>query len=184
MGRTNFIRWWCFFEGIAVDPNSSYKEDRFIFGAYHPGKVIELFKFTPISVNSPFVFYGERDTKGYEGQFESIGLYGTVPCGNSHIITQDAEIARGNVDLEIRELEARIKRYKESIMDDIGREFYDNTIATRKTLTQTTLRSYEGRGFTLEEYEELRKEFEPVNERIMQRTEEEVKKLVKKTPQN
>lgn len=107
-----------------------------------------------------------------------------MPCGNSHIITQDAEIARGNVDLEIRELEARIKRYKESIMDDIGREFYDNTIATRKTLTQTTLRSYEGRGFTLEEYEELRKEFEPVNERIMQRTEEEVKKLVKKTPQN
>lgn len=107
-----------------------------------------------------------------------------MPCGNSHIITQDAEIARGNVDLEIRKLEARIKRYKESIMDDIGREFYDNTIATRKTLTQTTLRSYEGRGFTLEEYEELRKEFEPVNERIMQRTEEEVKKLVKKTPQN
>ena len=49
------------FEGIVVDPNSSYTEDRFIFGVYHPEKVIELFKFTPIDVSAPFVFHGKRD---------------------------------------------------------------------------------------------------------------------------
>ena len=55
------------FEGIVVDPKSSYTKDRFIFGVYHPDKVIELFKFTPVSVSNPFVFHGKRDAKGYDG---------------------------------------------------------------------------------------------------------------------
>lgn len=171
-----------FFEGIVIDPNSSYTEDRFVFGAYFPGRVLELFKFTPISVTSPFVFYGERDAKGYGGHFKSIGLFGSVPCGTSFITTQNVEMTRESVAEETKNLENRIQRYKENIMDDIGREFYDNTIATRKTLTQTILRNYEGRGFTLEEYEELRREFEPINERVMQKTDEAAKKLVKQKP--
>lgn len=31
------------FEGIVVDPNSFYTEDRFIFGVYYPGKVVNYF---------------------------------------------------------------------------------------------------------------------------------------------
>ena len=172
------------FEGIVVDPSSSYTEDRFIFGVYYPGKVVELFKFTPLSVSAPFVFHGRRDAKGYEGQFETIGLFGTMPCGTSHIITQYAEVARGNVDEEAKVLEAKIQRYKSSIIDKSGQEFYDNTIAIRKTMTQSVFRNYEGKGFTSEEIDELREEFEPVNEKVIKATEEDVKKLVKQMPKD
>ena len=55
------------FEGIVVDPKSSYTEDRFIFGVYHPDKVIELFKLTPINISSFFVFHGKKSEKGYDG---------------------------------------------------------------------------------------------------------------------
>lgn len=170
------------FEGIVVDPNSSYKEDRFIFGVYHPTKVIELFKFTPINISSPFVFHGKRDAKGYEGQFETIGLFGPTPCGVSHIITQDAELTRGNIDLEVQELQAKIQRYKDSIMDEIGKSFYDNSIAMRNSMCQIILRNYEGRGFTAEESQQIMEECQPVNDRVMQSTTEEVKRLVKTMP--
>lgn len=172
------------FEGIVVDPNSSYKEDRFIFGVYHPTKVIELFKFTPINISSPFVFHGKRDAKGYEGQFETIGLFGPTPCGVSHIITQDAELTRGNIDLEVQELQAKIQRYKDSIMDEIGKSFYDNSIAMRNSMCQIILRNYEGRGFTAEESEKIMEECQPVNDRVAQATVEEAKRLVKTMPKN
>ena len=169
------------FEGIVVDPNSSYKEDRFIFGVYYPEKVIELFKVTPISVNAPFVFHGKRDAKGYDGQFETIGLFGAMPCGNSHIITQYVETVRQGIEEESQKLEAKIQRYKDNIMDEPGKEFYENTFAMRRTMVESILRNYEKRGFTQEEIDELREEFEPVKDRVMQSTEEEVKRLVKKT---
>lgn len=172
------------FEGIVVNPSSSYTEDRFVFGVYHPEKVVELFKFTPLSVSAPFVFHGKRDAKGYEGKFEAIGLFGTTPCGNSHIITQYAEMTRGNVDDEVKTLETKIQRYKFSIMDETGQEFYDNTIAMRKNMTQSVLRNYEGKGFTSKEMDELREEFEPVNKRVIKATEEDVKRLVKQMPKD
>ena len=100
------------FEGIVNDPTSPYTGDRMVFGIYHPTKVIELLKISPANVSDPFVFRGQRDAKGYEGQFEAIGLFGATPCGVSHIITQDAELNRGNVDLEVQELQSKIKRYK------------------------------------------------------------------------
>ena len=172
------------FEGIVVDPSSSYTEDRFIFGVYHPTKVIELFKFTPIEVSAPFVFHGNRDAKGYEGQFEAIGLFGATPCGVSHIITQDAELNRGNVDLEVQELQSKIKRYKDTIMDETGKSFYDNSIAMRSSMCQIILRNYEGRGFTAEESQKIMEECQPVNDRVAQATEEEAKRLVKTMPKN
>lgn len=172
------------FEGIVVDPNSSYKEDRFIFGVYHQGKIIELFKFTPIDVSAPFVFHGTRDAKGYDGQFETIGLFGSMPCGVSHLITQDAELVRGNVDSEKAELEAKIQRYKNSIMDEVGKEFYNNSIAMRNSMCQIILRNYEGRGFSSEESQKIMEECQPVNDRVMDATEQEVKRLVKKMPKD
>ncbi len=167
------------FEGIAVDPNSSYTGDRFIFGVYYPEMVIELFKFTPLSVNAAFVFHGKRSVKGYDGQLETIGLLGTMPCGNSHIITQYAETVRQGIDEESQKLEVKIQRYKGTLMDETGKEFYENSIAMRRTMTESILRNYEGRGFTQEEIVELREEFEPVKERVMQSILEEAKSLVK-----
>ena len=93
-------------------------------------------------------------------------------------------MARGNVDEEARVLETKIQRYKSSIIDEAGQEFYNNTIAMRKTMTQSVLRNYEGQRFTLEEIDELREEFEPVNERVMRATEEEAKRLVKQMPKD
>lgn len=172
------------FEGIVVDSNSSYKKDRFIFGVYHPTKVIELFKFTPVDVSAPFVFHGTRDAKGYDGEFETIGIFGSMPCGVSHIITQDAELARGNVDSEIDELKFKIQNYKDNTMDEVGKSFYDNSIAMRNSMCQIILRNFEGRGFTAEESQQIMEECQPVNDRVMQATEEEAKKLVKKMPKN
>lgn len=168
------------FEGIVVDPNSSYTEDRFIFGVYNPEKVIELFKFTPIDVNSPFVFHGSRDAKGYCGEFETIGLFGTMPCGVSHIITQDAELNGGNIDLETQELQNKIQRYKSNIMDEPGKEFYNYLIGMRNSMCQIILRNHEGRGFSAEKSSKVMEECQPVNDRVMQATEEEDKRLVKK----
>ncbi len=170
------------FEGIVVDPKSSCTKERFIFGVYHPDKVIELFKFTPVSVSNPFVFHGKRDVKGYDGEFELIGLFGPSPYGVSHIITQDAELARGNVDKEIEELKSRIQNYKNNTMDEVGKSFYDNSIAMRNSMCQIILRNYEGRGFTAEESQRIMEECQPVNDRVMQSTTEEVKRLFKTMP--
>ena len=168
------------FEGIVVDPYSSYTEDRFIFGVYYPEKVIELYKFSPFEVSSPFVFHGKRGVKGYDGEFETIGLFGPTYCGVSHIITQYVESVRGNTYAETNELEKRIQRYKQSIMDEIGKEFYDNSIAVRNSLCQIILRNYEGREFTFEEIQQIMEECQPVNDRIINATEEETKRYVKK----
>lgn len=172
------------FEGIVVDSNSLYTEDRFVFGVYHPEKIIELFKFTPIDVSSPFVFHGKRDAKGYDGEFEAIGLFVTMPCGVSHIITQYAESVRENTEVEIDELEKRIQRYKQSIMDETGKEFYNNSIAMRNSMCQIILRNFEGRGFTSEETQQIMEECQPVNDRVMTATEEEAKRFVKKMSKN
>lgn len=172
------------FEGLVVDPNSSYKEGRFVFGVYHPEKTIELYKFTPISVSSPFVFHGNRDAKGYDGQFEAIGIFGSEPCGVSHIITQDAELARGDVSEEAAELEARIQDYKDTTMDDVCRTFYNNSVAMRNSLCKIILRNYEGTGFSDEEIEAIMEECQPINQRVLEETAETAKVYVKEKSKN
>ena len=167
------------FEGIVVDQNSSYTEDRFIFGVYHPEKVIELFKFTPTNISYPFVFHGKREDNGYSGQFETIGLFGTMPCGISYIITQYPEVVKENTEIETDELKKKIQRYKQSIMDETGKEFYNNSIAMRNSMCQIILRNYEGRGFNSEETQQIMEECQPVNDRVMTATEKEAKRLVK-----
>lgn len=83
------------FLGIVKDPSSmSYTDDRFVFGVYYPGKVIRLFKWTPTSYSSPFVFHGKKSDDGYQGEFEVIELYGSMPFGVSRIITQEADKVR------------------------------------------------------------------------------------------
>ena len=171
------------FEGVVVDKPSSYKEDRFVFGVYYPRKVIDLYKFTPINMSAPFIFHGEKQVNGYDGQFNVIGLFSTMPCGNSRIVTKEVDLIRPQrIEEEIQKLETKIQRYKNTIMDETGKEFYENTIAMRKTMVESVLRNYEGRGFTQKEIDVLSGEFIPVNDGVMQSTEDEVKRLVKKMP--
>lgn len=108
------------FEGIVVDQNSSYTGDRIVCGLYYPGKAIELFKLAPPSVSVPFVFHGEKNDKGYEGQFEAIGRLGVIPYGRCRIITRSIEDTRGNVDEETKALEERIQKCKYGMMDEFG----------------------------------------------------------------
>lgn len=171
------------FEGVVKDVSSSYTEDRFVFGVYHPGKVIQLFKWTPTSYSSPFVFNGSIAEEGYDGEFEVIELMGTIPYGVSRIITEEASLVRDVTDSEIEEVRGRIDRYKSSIMDDIGREFYDNSIAMRNSMCQIILRNYQGEGFTGEECKAIMEECEPVTQRVYAATEAAIKQYVKEMPE-
>lgn len=168
------------FEGVVKDPSSkSYTEDRFVFGIYYPEKFIELFKWTPTSYSSPFVFHGKRDAKGYDGEFEVIGLAGSMPYGVCHIITQEASLVRDGVDEEAEDVKRRIERYKVLLMDSVGREFYDNSIAMKNSMAKILLRNYEGKGFTPEESQAIMEECGPINDRVLERTANEIRQYVK-----
>ena len=167
------------FEGIVVDPNSSYKKDRFVFGVYHPEKVIELLKFTPISVSAPFVFHGTKTEEGYDGEFEVIGYLGSTPCGVSRLITSESEFTNEELDSEIEEVKTKIQNYKDSTMDEYGRTFYDNTIAMRSSMCKIILKNYEGTGYTDEEKAQIEADAQQAEERITTAIEEDTKKLVK-----
>jgi len=167
------------FEGIVVNPNSSYIEERFIFGVYYPEKTIELFKFAPTKISAPFIFHGKRDAKGYDGKIETLGLFETSAYGVSHITTQYAESVRKNIETEIEKLEIRIENYKQNTLDNIGKDFYYNLIATREKLCEIVLRYYQGRYFEIEEIHEMMKEMKPISDRIINYYEEKTKKLVK-----
>lgn len=169
------------FEGVVKDPRSmSYTDDRFVFGVYYPGKVIRLFKWTPTSYSSPFVFDGNKEDNGYDGKLEVIQLFGSYPFGVSRIITEEAEKVREVSDTEINGVKARIDRYKALLMDDIGREFYGNSIALRSSMCKIILRNYEGRGFTQEESDSIMEECGPVNDRVISTTADEAYQFVKK----
>lgn len=96
------------FEGIVKDPYSQYTGDRFIFGIYHPEKVIDLYKYAPEDVSSPFRFHGDRDVKGYDGVFSVYGLFGETPYGNCHIITQYAKSETDNHIQDVNLLEKKL----------------------------------------------------------------------------
>jgi len=49
-------------------------------------------------------------------------------------------------------------------------------------MCQIILRNYEGRGFSNEETQQIMEEVTPVNQRVMEATEEAAKRLVKNMP--
>ena len=131
------------FEGIANDPNSIYTGDRFIFGIYHPEKIISLIKVSPEEISSPFVFRGKRDAKGYDGQLSVIRLFGEMECGVCHIITQYAESTKDNqrnIEKEIEDLLQRISAVKET---SDYKELYDNTFKSKELFSEIELRNYD-----------------------------------------
>ncbi len=170
------------FEGIVNDPTSPYTGDRMVFGIYHPTKIIELLKVSPANVSDPFVFRGQRDAKGYEGDFSELGFFGEQYCGVSHLITQHVdylkennypEVANRDIEAEKEELAKRIATFKQN--DDFA-ELYENTSGIRSNLSEYVLRKYNGETFTKEQVEAF---LEPVSDKVEEATNNAVKKLVK-----
>lgn len=170
------------FEGIVNDPTSPYTGDRMVFGIYHPTKIIELLKVAPANVSDPFVFRGQRDAKGYEGDFSVLGFFGEQYCGVSHLITQHVdylkeknypEVADRDTEAEKEELAKRIATFKQN--DDFV-ELYENTVGMRSNLSEYVLRKYNGETFTKEQVESF---LEPVSDKVEEATNNAVKKLVK-----
>lgn len=168
------------FEGIVTDPYSQYTGDRFIFGIYHPTKIIELFKVSPSIVSDPFVFRGRRDAKGYDGEFSIIGLLSEHKYGVSHLITQDVdylkennyqEVASRNIDTEKEELLNRIELFKNN---NTFSYLYENTKGMRSNLSQYVLRKYYGERFTKEQIESF---LEPVSDKVKETANSAVLKL-------
>ena len=134
------------FEGIVNDPSSPYTGDRFVFGIYHPAKIIELLKVSPSNVSDPFVFRGQRDAKGYDGDFSVLGFFGEQYCGVSHLITQHVdylkeknypEVVDRDTESEKAELAKRYQTYCEQF--DFDRcmkqmvELIENTAKMKQT---------------------------------------------------
>ena len=141
------------FEGIVVDSNSSYKGNRFIFGVYFPEKMIELYKVTPSIGIAPLVFHGIRDVKGYDGEFECVGMFESTPCGVSHIITQYSTLDKNNMDIEIEKLKKKIELYKGTLLNEITEVFYTKYLSSRKALCTYFERRINGDNLTEEEWD-------------------------------
>ncbi len=159
------------FEGLVVDPYSSYKEDRFVFGVYFPDKFIKLYKMTPLNISSPFVFSAFKEKDEYNGNFDVIGMFGTRPYGATSITT---EPILKDVDEEITTLKERKEKYINEVMDYTNKEFYGNSLDMRNSMCKILLANYEGRKFSTEEVNEIMEECQPVNQRVFDSTLDEI----------
>lgn len=161
------------FEGIVNDKSSPYTADRFIFGAYFPDMAIELLKIAPSEVSDPFIFRGQRDVKGYDGEFSVIGLFGEQSCGVSHIITQVSE------KQDTTDLQSKIDSYKQS-MDENVKDLYPNTAQMRTQFIEIIKRQYQGRTFSQKESEDILRITDPIKADVESKTVNAAKTLVKK----
>ena len=170
------------FEGIVHDPYSPYTKDRFVFGIFHPTKIIELIKVSPANVSDPFVFRVQRTVNGYEGEFSVIGFFNERYCGASLINTAHVEylkeinhpeVEERDIEKEKEELAERIANFKQN---NDYKELYENTIGMRDNLSQYVLGKYNGVEWTEEEIESF---LEPVSDQVREDTIDAAKKFVK-----
>ena len=165
------------FEGIVFDKHASYTGGIFVFGVYHLGKVIHLFKLQPSNPEIPILFHGKKDKNGYNGEFRAIDIYEQSVYGVSRIITQSAEQVRDNTYQEMQKLYSSIEECKNNCIDIIGKLFYDSYLEVRNSLCKIVLKDYEGKEFTDDEIQRFIEEYELDNEGVDKPTVEEVKVL-------
>ena len=129
------------FEGIARDPNDrTYTGDRFIFGVYYPGKTIELFKFCPLAINSPFVYHADTNGEDYSGDTQVLGETDLFPFGKSLIKASEFTSEMGNIDEVKKDLEEDIAEYKKWKMDaESVRVFYERIHKIRGSIGKLCL---------------------------------------------
>ena len=162
------------FEGVVIDPASTYTKDRFVFGVYFPGKGIELLKLTPGKVSNPFVFRGKKNNKGYNGTFNVIGQCWEEELGVNQISLKDSELQ------DTEELQSRINCWKKSMVDVQNIYLYECIVQMRFKIIKVLRAQYEGRELTTDEVDKILKDWEPMNEKVFNQTKEAIKKLVKK----
>ena len=173
------------FEGIVNDAVSQFAEDKMIFGIYHPGKIIELFKVSSVNKSDPFIFRETMDAKSNDGQFSTIGIFGEELCGVSHIIMQDVDslnqndylkISQRNIESEKEDLLKRIDNFKKN---NGFEKLYENTFKRRKQLSKIVLRDYVYATSSSAEAEKVMLELQSITDIVEQETIDGVKKLVK-----
>ncbi len=155
------------FEGIVKDSSEIYDGDSFVFGAYIPGKTIELYKLAPIT--NPVVFHADKARNDYIGDLEVIGLTGPIFSGDTTIKTIDNDYNKKAADM----IQGYIDAYKEK-MDDTCALFYSRYLEIRKAFCEIFKRNAEGRGFTDSEVFELMQVLEPMNQKVKNDTMDEL----------
>lgn len=173
------------FEGIVNDAVSQCAEDKMIFGIYHYGRIIELFKVSSVNKSDPFIFRETMDAKSNDGEFSTIGIFGEELCGVSHIIMQDVDslnqndylkISQRNIESEKEDLLKRIDNFKKN---NGFEKLYENTFKRRKQLSKIVLRDYVYATFSSAEAEKAMLEFQSITDIVEQETIDGIKKLVK-----
>ena len=108
------------FEGIVVDPNSTYKGNRLVFGCYILEKRIEMLKLTPTIVSDPLIFrvWGKKNAK-YTGAIYVAGNVLEIKIGTVVIDIEELH------EIDMTELKSKIQLYKD-VMDHKNRIFYNN----------------------------------------------------------
>ena len=147
------------FEGIVKDKNSKYNGDRFVFGIYHPDKVIELIKVSPADISDPIIFRGNKNNDGYYGVMSVAGFIAERVIGVSRIET-DSFKRETNDDL--KDLQNRIKAFKD--INDF-KDLYENTKRIREDLSKYVLEKYEGETFSREDIQDI---IAPVEEEVLE----------------
>jgi hypothetical protein len=95
-----------------------------------------LFELTPTDVrNIPYKFTGNRDAKGYSGEFIGLDSIGELKYGSSWLIT---ECEKNN---DIESLQNRINNWKQS-MDEENRLFYEKIVAIRESIIKAIIENY------------------------------------------
>ena len=159
------------FEGLVQDPNSPYKGDRFVFGAYFPGTAIELLKITPSEVSDPFVFKGVMsDDITYDGHFNIITTFGEGLFGSFHMNVSEAELDK--------DFKKKVDDHKQA-MDAAGKALYGNTKRMRPQFIEVLRRKYMGEGFSAEEISAIREVTDPVEADVVSQTAEAVRQRAK-----
>ncbi len=130
------------FEGIVNNPNSSYVENRFIFGIYLQDKAIELFKMTPINIGLPLNYRVTKSNFGYDGIIEQVGYYTSTRFATSHIITEDSNLNLVNYNKAKEKLGNKIEAWKNDIMDNVTKSFYENTKSRKQVLFAIAAKNY------------------------------------------
>ena len=113
------------FEGIAHDPESSYTGDRFIFGVCHEAGIMEIYKFCPLAIASPFVYSISRRDDALRGDVFWLRDQHLYPFGDALISRSQVDPERVDVNSEIKELEESIEEYKdvENFSDFVSRYY-------------------------------------------------------------
>ena len=149
-------------EGIAHDPESSYTGDRLLFGVFHEDSIIELFKFCPLAITTPFIYSITRKDDALRGEVMGLGAADLYSFGDSLISRSEFKPEMGDVDAEIKSLEEGIKAYKEEKMDEPVRICYDRIKELKDSIIKLRVICAKGNLISFDDREELISKFIPL----------------------